>query len=124
MSTGELAILNVSEGDTKLTFDPKNKAETKRASAAVRDMIRRGFAVLIEVGHDEKGPLYRRAHDFDPETAEYIIAGAPEETEEEPASVQKPPSPPPRRPRRGKEARVRIPAAAAIGIAVAPTAGG
>ena len=76
MSTmGEVAILNVGAGDTKLSFDPSNPTEARRAAKIVKDMIRRGFAVLIEVGSDERGPLYRRAHDFDEATAEYIRVG-------------------------------------------------
>jgi hypothetical protein len=62
---GELGILNVGAGDTKLTFDPSKPAEVKRAGKVVKDMLKRGFAILIEVGKDEKGPLYRRATGFD-----------------------------------------------------------
>lgn len=65
---GTVAILNVSAGDTKLTFDPKMPAEVARAAKVVKDMLRRGFALLVEVGHDDKGPLYRRVHDFDADT--------------------------------------------------------
>lgn len=52
---GELAILNVAAGDTKLSFDPANKAEVQRASAIVEDMLKRGFALLIQIGEDEEG---------------------------------------------------------------------
>ena len=115
---GELAILNVAAGDTKLSFDPKNPGEVKRAAGIVKDMLKRGFALLIEVGKDEAGPLYRRALAFDPKTAEYIIAGAPEET----SNVKEPSSAPPRS-RKGK-ATTRVPATAAKAVAVARTAGG
>lgn len=118
--SGEVSILNVSAGDTKLSFDPKNPAEAARAARTVRDMIRRGFAILIEVGKDEKGPLYRRADDFDPETNEYIIAGTPEELEKDNAL-------PPRAPRRGgkgKKTEKRVPAQATNSVVIARTAGG
>lgn len=118
---GELAILNVAAGDTKLSFDPSNPGEVERASAIVKDMLRRGFAILIEVGRDDNGPLYRRALDFDPATAEYIIAGSPETMET--ANVKEPASPPPRG-RKGKAPAHRVPAAAANAVAVARTAGG
>lgn len=121
---GEIAILNVSAGDTKLTFDPKDKAETRRASAVVADLIRRGFAIMVEVGRNERGPLYQRVKKFDPKTAEYIIIGAPEET---PTSEQEP-SGTPRRKAGGSQGRARqerrLPAASHKAVAVAPTAGG
>lgn len=39
---GSVAILNVSAGDTKLTFDKSNPSETIRAARIVKDMLRRG----------------------------------------------------------------------------------
>jgi hypothetical protein len=123
---GEVAILNVGAGDTKLSFDPKNPAEVERAAKIVKDMIRRGFALLIEVGRDDKGPLYRRAHDFDETTNEYIIAGTPGEAEDK-IDEQEPASPL-RKGRKGgarrKAAPVRVPAAKTNAVTVARTAGG
>jgi hypothetical protein len=72
---GEVAVLNVAAGDTKLTFDPNDPEEAARSAKIVDDMIKRGFVLMIEVGRDERGPLYRRATAFDPDTHEYIIAG-------------------------------------------------
>ena len=112
---GELGILNVGAGDTKLTFDPSKPAEVKRAAAAVTDMLRRGFAIFVEVGQDDRGPLYRRAQSFDPETCEYLIVGAPEEA----MAI----SPAPRA--RGKrKATKRVPARETRAVAVARSAGG
>lgn len=120
--TGSVGILNVGAGDTKLVFDPSKPDEVKKSAAIVTDMIRRGFVLLIEVGHDEKGPVYRRAHDFDPETAEYIVAGAPAETiEKETPTNAKPKSTPRRRSRKAQE---RIPASSTKAVAVARVAGG
>ena len=118
---GVVAILNVGAGDTKLSFDPKKPAEVKRAARIVKDMIRSGYAILIEVGSDEKGPLYRRAHDFDEAAAEYIITGTPE-NEEQIAHEQKPAS----AARKGRKAtpKQRIPAATTNAVTVAPTSGG
>lgn len=118
---GQLAILNVGSGDTKLSFDPKNKAEAKRAANVVADMLKRGFCILVEVGRDSKGPLYRRVRKFDPKTAEYIIAGDPPDPETVP-HVQKPSSAPPSS-RKGKST-ARVSAAKSSAVAVAPTAGG
>ena len=74
--TGKVGILNVGAGDTKLVFDPENPADMIRAARIVKDMIRRGYALLVDTGvKDGKGrPLYRRAKDFDESKCEYIIA--------------------------------------------------
>ncbi len=113
----ELAILNVSQGDTKLSFDPKKPEEVKRASAVVTDMLKRGFAIMVEVGSNDRGPLYQRIKEFDPETAEYIIVGAPEEAKDhvKPAAAPR---------RRASRKESRLPAAKHKAVAVAPTAGG
>lgn len=118
---GEIAILNVSEGDTKLSFDPKNPQEVKRASSVVADMLKRGFAIMVEVGKNDRGPLYQRIKKFDPKTAEYIIMGGPDTEESDgPGEQQATPAP---HGRKGKAPR-RVPAASATAVAVAPTAGG
>lgn len=117
----ELGILNVGAGDTKLSFDPSKPAEVKRAGRAVKDMLKRGFAIFIEVGKDEHGPLFRRATDFDPKTAEYIIVGAPDDEEE--GNVEEQAVPAPRR-GKGKAQPTRVAASKARGVAVARVAGG
>ena len=126
--TGEVAILNVATGDTKLTFDPSKPEEVKRSARIVKDMIRRGFVLLIEVGRDEKGPTYRRAHDFDETTAEYIVAGLASDAEETPVNEQEPasaPRIPSQRPAQNRRSvKTRIPASGAKAVAVARTAGG
>jgi hypothetical protein len=72
---GTVGVLNVGAGDTKLSFDPTNPAERIRAARIVKDMIRRGYALLIEVEKSAQGePVYQRATDFDENTCEYIIA--------------------------------------------------
>lgn len=134
MST--IGILNVGAGDTKLTFDKNNPAERIRAARIVKDMLRRGYALLIEVGQNEDGsPKYTRALDFDENTCEYIIADfdpvaaaehdesekehgkeRPNEATEAPQAITK---------RRGRKPKVRaVPAESATGVAVARTAGG
>lgn len=126
---GEVGILNVGAGDTKLTFDPKKPEDSKRSAGIVKDMIRRGFVLLIEVGSDDRGPIYRRALDFDEEVAEYIIVGDPvvaaasttakEHTDEQKSSV------PAKRGRKAeKVGRRRVPARSTNAVAVARTAGG
>lgn len=67
---GSIGILNVGAGDTKLVFDKNNPAECIRAARIVKDMLRRGYALLIDVG---KGKT-RRVLDFDDTKFEYIIA--------------------------------------------------
>lgn len=70
---GSVGILNVGAGDTKLSFDPNNPAERIRAARIVRDMLRRGYALLIEVERDGK-KQFERAIDFREDTCEYVIA--------------------------------------------------
>lgn len=131
--TGSLSILNVGVGDTKLTFDNSDPDEVARSGAIVTDMLRRGFAILIEVGRDDQGPLYRRCKAFDPETCEYIIAGtvgdqegSNDEETKAPQKTRKPNAAKTTGPSRNRKAAgtTRIPAAAAKGVAVARTAGG
>lgn len=80
MPKGELRILNVGMGDTKLTFDKKNPQETERAGKVIQDMLKRGYALLVQVGKRKGQPVYQRATGFDPKTNEYIVMGAPDET--------------------------------------------
>jgi hypothetical protein len=70
---GSVGILNVGAGDTKLSFDKSNPAERIRAARIVKDMLRRGYALLIEVdvGGEKK---FTRAIDFDEDVCEYVIA--------------------------------------------------
>lgn len=131
--SGSVGILNVGAGDTKLVFDTSNPDEMAKSAAIVADMIRCGFVLLIEVGRDDKGPTYRRAHSFDAETAEYIIAGPPPPELAAAPATPLPKTPevfsakstvPPRRQGRKASAQTRVPAASANAVAVARTAGG
>lgn len=126
---GELCILNVGVGDTKLTFDKRNPAETIRAGRIVRDMLRRGYALLVQSGTDSDGKaIYSRAIDFDENAGEYIIAdfdsviAAENDGNEndEPSAEKETASRAPR----GSKARRRVPANATKAVAVARTAGG
>lgn len=76
---GEVGILNVGSGDTKLLFDKDNPVETERAKGIVQDMLKRGYAILVQVGEKDGEPLFQRAKGFDPATCEYIIASGPDE---------------------------------------------
>ena len=124
---GQLGILNVGAGDTKLTFDPAKPAERERAAKVVTDMLRRGYAILVQVGRDEKGPLYRRAEGFDPETCEYIIVGAPDD-ETVPAETAPAETAPATAagidPKRTRRKTTRVPAESTHAVSVARSAGG
>ena len=110
---GEVGILNVGAGDTKLVFDPANPEETKKAAGIVTDMLQRGYMIFVQVGENEKGPLYQRATAFDPETCEYTIMDLP------PASMAIKPK---RKPGRLKKTRIK--AFDTKAVAVARSAGG
>lgn len=73
---GTLSVLNVGAGDTKLSFDPNNPQERIRAARIVKDMLRRGYALLIEVDDPANSGQKKlvRAVDFSEEHCEYIIA--------------------------------------------------
>ena len=73
MDNGTVSILNVGTGDTKLTFDKSNPAEVIRAARIVKDMLRHGYALLVETEVDGV-KKFTRAYDFDEDTCEYIIA--------------------------------------------------
>ena len=121
---GQLGILNVGAGDTKVSFDPSKPAEVERACAVVMDMIRRGYAIMVQVGERDGKPLYMRADSFDPSTAEYLIVGLPEANNQPEAlrddgkTQEAEEAATPRR--RGR----RISAHSTHGVAVAPISGG
>lgn len=129
---GTIGILNVGAGDTKLTFDKANPAERERAAKIVAEMIQRGYSILVQVGvqkHDgREEPIFRRAHGFDAETCEYIIAAGPDEEiavgdllkAEAPAEEKRRPG----APRKNKGDRVRIPADRTRAVSVGRSAGG
>lgn len=71
--TGQVSILNVGTGDTKLVFDKGNVAERIRAARIVTDMIRRGYVMLVEIERDGKKE-YIRAKEFREDVCEWIIA--------------------------------------------------
>lgn len=118
--TGTIGILNVGAGDTKLSFDKNNPKERKRAAKIVDDMLKRGYAVFVQVGEKDGEPLYQRAHAFNPETCEYLIFGDPEDDDSEgPKNEQK------SAPRRRTAATPkRVAAEATRAVAVSRSAGG
>ena len=123
---GTMTILTVGDGDTKLSFDPTKPQELKHAKKVVEDMLKRGFAILVEVGEKDGAPLYQRARGFDPKTAEYIIVGAPDDEE---AQEEAPAAKPARQRRKAAGAKRRprqrrVKANDANAVAVGRTAGG
>ncbi len=73
MTTGVLEILNVGAGDVKITFDKNNPGEILRAKRIIVDMIRRGFALIVEIEREGERK-YERVQEFDAERGEYVIA--------------------------------------------------
>jgi hypothetical protein len=110
---GEVGILNVGAGDTRLVFDPSKPEDSARAARIVRDMIRRGFAILVEVDDGKGGKTFARATDFREETHEYIISDDPAEATEADAA-----------PATRRRRRTAIPASDTRSVAVARSAGG
>ncbi len=129
---GQVAVLNVGAGDTKLSFDPNNPQECIRASRIVKDMLRRGYALLVDKGDG----TYARVHEFDDTKYEYVIADfdpivADEHDSQEMENGEKDkpgtaaaPATATQKPRRGRPPGRRIPASGAHAVAVSRTAGG
>lgn len=122
--SGELSVLNCRAGDLKFSFDSANPIEVERARRVVADMLKRGYALFVDVG----GTL-RKVTAFDESTNSYIIADGPLYA----GDAEPPQSRPstqstltvatqPRKP--GRPPKKSIPARSHKAIAIAPTAGG
>jgi hypothetical protein len=141
--TGEVSILSVGHGDTKLSFDKSNPAEAIRAARIVKDMLRRGYALLIEIPGTGSPTAWQRVYEFREDTCEYVIADfdpeaaavadAKEADREQigetegagaPAPAEAPArAEPPRR--RGRPPKMRnVPAASTRAVAIGRSAGG
>jgi hypothetical protein len=138
---GEVGILNVGAGDTKLTFDRSNPADCIRAARIVKDMLRRGYALLVE--NPPGSGIHKRALDFDETHCEYVIAdfdplaAAEHDAQEQPHAAEVTPQhqegssstapQPPTPKRRGRppgSGRKRVDAAGAKAVAVPRVSGG
>lgn len=121
VAQGELRILNAGAGDLRITFRPDETPEERaKIAATIRDMLRRGYALLVE----NADGTYSRAVDFDPEARAYVVAGLPdpeashgeEAPTEEPKRAKKAP--------RRKPQRRKVAADKARAVAVGRSAGG
>lgn len=148
---GDVSVLSVGEGDLTLKFDPKNPADLEHAKKVVVAMLKRGYAIFVQVGKRKGEPLYQRAKAFDPKTCEYLITGVPDDVEDqigttagaharqgdeapeqgsdggspvgEAESVETPPKRKRGRPK-GSGRTTRVPAASTRAVSVARSAGG
>jgi|GEM_PF-1875406 len=95
--TGCLEILNCQAGDTKLTFDTGNVSDTIRAKRIVTDMLRRGYALVVEIERDGK-KAYERVQAFDEVKGEYLIIDldplVAQKTDEQECPEKQPPTEP------------------------------
>jgi hypothetical protein len=135
METG-IGILNVGAGDTKIVFDKNNPADCIRAARIVKDMLRRGYALLVEVDQPDGTKAFQRVLEFREDSCEYVIAdfdplvaqqtdqeeARTDESSGEASAAAQPPTGD-ERPKR-KLTKRGIPAAGARGVAVARSAGG
>lgn len=129
---GVVNILSVGEGHIKISFDSKDPAEAIRAKRIVKDMLRRGYALLVQVGGQGDKAQFQRALDFDETAGEYIIADldsevaakADAEDTAAPAATASTTPQPRKKLYRGRQAIIRVPASGAKVISVARTAGG
>lgn len=112
---GSVEILNVQGGDVKISFDKADLQETIRAKRIVSEMLRRGYALVVEVERNGER-AYERVQKFDENRGEYIIADLDE------GSAEESPNATPAK-RRGRASK-RIPMEGARATAVARSAGG
>lgn len=87
---GRIDILNVQGGDMRITFDNANPIELIRAKRIIMDMLRRGYALVVEVERDGE-KKYERVQAFDETRGEYIIADLESHNVEYPTTIS--PSP-------------------------------
>ncbi len=111
---GELIVLSVHKGDTKLSFDGKDPEELAHAKTVITDMLQRGYLIFIDTGEGEGEDRLRRVTAFDPEKCEYILRADKRRKEYKDAlqAGQEPPK------------EERVPAAKTRATAIAPTSGG
>lgn len=130
VDTGAVNILSVGEGHIRLSFNSEDPAEVIRAGRIVKDMLRRGYALLIAVPKEDGGVEWSRARAFDERTSEYVIvdydplAETPEEPDPAIADGERTGDLPPRRNVRGRGPTKRVAAGKAEAISVGRTAGG
>lgn len=77
-SIGELFVPNVGEGDITVAFNKEDKGETAKALRMLRDMQRRGFAILVRLDDG----TYQRVEAVDEMRGLYIVSlpdGEPED---------------------------------------------
>ena len=122
---GKIGILNVGAGDIKLSFDPDNPADAIRAARIVAEMLKRGYALLVDTGR--KGPdgkqIFKRARAFDEKTHEYIIADY-DPTVGDQNVTESTATPSGRAPAKKGRPTKRVAAHSVDAVAVARTAGG
>jgi hypothetical protein len=70
---GGVSILSVGGGHITLSFDPADPAERIRAARIVKEMVRSGYALLIQIEVDGE-KRFQRALDFHEDVCEYVIA--------------------------------------------------
>lgn len=71
---GCLSVLNCCEGDIKISFDKADPQEVARASRIIKDMLKRGYFLFVEIDGEVK-----KVAKFDEEYEEYILADGPED---------------------------------------------
>lgn len=117
---GTAAILNVGDGDTKLSFDPTRPEERARAAKIVAEMLRLGFSIMIEVDDGKGGKTFTRVKEFREDVCEYMISGGHDPDVAEVGQTQAAPA--------GKRKPARklrsVPAESTRAVAVARSAGG
>ncbi len=70
---GEMSVMDVTEGDVKVIWDPEVEAEVAVAEAQFDTLRGKGYMAYAVTGRGEKGQQIRT---FDPEAEKIILAPA------------------------------------------------
>jgi hypothetical protein len=118
MTAGSLSVLNVGLGDIEITFNTFDDVEKARALQMLKDMQRRGYAILMKLPDG----TYTRVMEVDERHGRYVV----QLPADSPAPGDSVPLPPTRPKRRGRppNRRVGVPIGAAHAVGVARSAGG
>lgn len=113
-----LTVLNVSDGDTQINFDPANEAEAESARVAVESLLRAGHLIFAL---EPNGKTAHRVEEFDASSGCYIVTGQAKATADT-KGVEFVEDAPPKR-KRGRP-RKRVPASTVTAVSVGRSAGG
>lgn len=80
-----LDVLNAAEGHLNIKFDKDSPEETAKAQKIIGDMLKRGYAIFIDVGDGE----LKRVKHFKKDIDSYVVEEIPDEKAESVKPIKK-----------------------------------